>query len=100
MKILFSPEFHGHVYLGLNKGHTHLMDVMVCDTMRLIGIIELHLGIHVEEHPGHNRTVKYFKAMLEYMRSHSNNALAESFKISNLGTAEQALRWRDHLMLD
>lgn len=100
MKILFSPEFYGHVYLGLNEGHTHLMDVMVCDTMRLIGVIELHLGIHVEEQPGHNRAVKYFKAMLEYMKSHSNNALAESFKISNLGTAEQALRWRDHLMLD
>lgn len=100
MKLLFSPEFQGHVFLGLNEEHTHLMDVMVCDTMGLIGMIELRLGIHEEEQLGYNRTVKYFKAMLEYMKMNPNNALADSFKLSNLGTAEQALRWRDHLMLD
>jgi hypothetical protein len=100
MRVLFSPEFHGHVYLGLNEEHTHLMDAMVCDTSRLIGLLELRLGIHVEEHPSYYRTVKYFKAMSEYMKQHPDNALAESFKLSNLGTAEQALRWRDHLILD
>lgn len=76
------------------------MDVMVCDTMKLIGMLELRLGIHVEDQPGYYRMVKYFKAMSEYMKQHPDNALAASFKLSNLGTAEQALRWRDQLMLD
>ena len=100
MKILFSPEFQGHVYLGLNDENTYLMDIMVCDTMKLIGMLELRLGIHVEDQPGYYRMVKYFKAMSEYMKQHPDNALAASFKLSNLGTAEQALRWRDQLMLD
>ena len=100
MKVLFSPEFVGHVFLGLNEENTHLMDSMTCDTMGLIGMLELRLGIHVENHPAHYRAVKYFKAMSEYMKLHTDNALAASFKLSSLGTAEQALRWRDSLMLD
>lgn len=40
MKIFFSPEFQGPVFLGLNEEKTPLMDVMVCDTMSLIGILE------------------------------------------------------------
>lgn len=100
MKVLFSPEFQGHVFLGLNENHACLMDTMVCDTMRLIGMLELRLGIHTEDQPGHYRMVKYFKAMSEYMKQNPDNALAASFKLSNLGTAEQALRWRDQLMFD
>ena len=100
MKIYFSPEYQGHVYLGLNEEHRLMMDVMVCDTIALIGMLELRLGIHVEEHPGHYRTVKYFEAMQDYMQKHPGNILAESFKLSGLGTAEQALGWRDSLMMD
>jgi len=100
MKILYSPEFSGHVFLGLTKEHAHLMDVMVCDTKSLVGMLELRLGIHVDELLVHYRTVKYFKAMSEYMKGHPQNALAASFKLSSLGTAEEALRWRDSLMLD
>ena len=100
MKVLFSPEYRGHVFLGINEENTQLMDVMVCDTMALIGMLELRLGIHAEEHPGHYRTVKYFEAMTDYMKKHPKNILSESFKLSSLGTAEQALRWRDSLMLD
>lgn len=100
MKVHFSPEFQGHVFLGLNEDHAYLMDTMVCDTMRLIGMLELRLGIHSEDQPGHYRMVKYFKAMSEYMKQNPDNALAASFKLSNLGTAEQALKWRDQLMFD
>ena len=100
MKVLYSPEYVGHVFLGLNEENTNLMDVMVCDTMALVGMLELRLGIHVEDHPLHYRTVKYYKAMSEYMKQNSDNALAASFKLSSLGTAEQALRWRDNLVLD
>lgn len=100
MKVLFSPEYKGHVFLGLNEEHTHLMDVAVCDTTALIGMLEMRLGVHFEEQPAHYRTVKYFEAMSEYMKKHPDNILAASFKLSSLGTAEQALRWRDSLMMD
>lgn len=88
------------MFLGLNEEHTHLMDVAVCDTTALIGMLEMRLGVHFEEQPAHYRTVKYFEAMSEYMKKHPDNILAASFKLSSLGTAEQALRWRDSLMMD
>ena len=100
MKILFSPEYTGHVFLGLNEQNPEVMDTMVCDTMGLVAALELRLGIYVEDLPGHNRTVMYYKAMSEYMRQQPDNALAASFKLSSLGVASQALRWRDNLVLD
>ena len=100
MKILFSPEFSGHVFIGLNKQQPEVMDTMVCDTTGLVGVLELRMGIHVEEQSGKNRTVLYYKALSNYMRKHPDNILAPSFKLSGLGTAEQALRWRDSLMMD
>ena len=100
MKILFSPEFSGHVYIGLNEQQPEMMDTMVCDTTGLVGMLELRMGIHVEEQSGKNRTVLYYKALSDYMRKHPDNILAPSFKLSGLGTAEQALRWRDSLMMD
>jgi len=100
MKVLFSPEYRGHVFLGVNEENALLMDVMVCDATALIGMLELRLGIHVEDHPGHYRTVKYFEAMTDYMKKNPQNILSASFKLSSLGTAEQALRWRDSLVLD
>ena len=100
MKILFSPEYSGHVFIGLNEQHPELMDTMVCDNMGLVAMLELRLGIHVDDISGNNRTVLYYKAMSEYMKRNLDNALAASFRLSSLGTAEQALRWRDNLVLD
>ena len=100
MKILFSPEYSGHVFIGLNEQQPELMDTMVCDTMGLVAMLELRMGIHVEEQTHNNRTVLYYKALSEYMKHHPDNIMAASFKLSGLGTAEQALRWRDSLMMD
>ena len=100
MKILFSPENSGHVFIGLNEQQPELMDTMVCDTMGLVAMLELRMGIHVDEQTHNNRTVLYYKALSEYMKYHPDNILAASFKLSGLGTAEQALRWRDSLMMD
>ena len=100
MKILFSPEYSGHVFVGLNEHRPELMDTMVCDTMGLVAMLELRMGIHVEEQIRDNRTVLYYKALSEYMKKHPENILAKSFKLSGLGTAEQVLRWRDSLVMD
>ena len=100
MKIFFSPEFGGHVFLGLNEEDSNMMDTMACDTMGLVSMLELRLGIHHENQSAHYRTVKYFKALSEYMKECPDNALTASFKLSSLSTAEQALQWRDSLVLD
>ena len=100
MRVYYSPEYGGHVYLGMHQDNDCLMDSQVCDTMGLVGMLELRLGIYVEEQPGDYRTVQYFKAMTEYMKQNPDNALAKSFKLSGLGTAEEALHWRDSLIMD
>lgn len=56
MKILFSPEYSEHVFIGLNEQHPELMDTMVCDTMGLVAMLELRIGIHVDDISGNNRT--------------------------------------------
>ncbi|MBR6990272.1 MAG: PD-(D/E)XK nuclease family protein [Bacteroidaceae bacterium] len=99
MKIIFSPEFNGKVFLGTNRGVKSHMDMLVADTMQLVSMLEMHLGIHMEEHPAHFRTVKYFEALSTYMKENPGNALEASFKLSSLGTAQQALHWRDALIL-
>lgn len=81
MKILFSPEYSGHVFIGLNEQHPELMDTMVCDTMGLVAMLELRLGIHVDDISGNNRTVLYYKAMSEYMECDALSN-ASSFKPS------------------
>ena len=100
MRILFSPEFKGHVFIGLNAQQPQLMDTKVCDTMALVDTLELRLGIHEENATGINRMVLYYKALLNYMKSHTGNIMEPSFKLSALGTAERALLWRDNLILD
>ena len=100
MRILFSPEFKGHVFIGLNAEQPQLMDTKVCDTMALVDTLELQLGVHEENATGINRMVLYYKALLNYMKSHAGNILEPSFTLSALGTAERALSWRDNLILD
>ena len=92
MKILFSPEFSGHVFIGLSEQQPELMDTMVCDTMGLVAMLELRIGIHVEDVSGNNRTVLYYRALSEYMKRHPKNILAESFRLSGLGTAGSSTR--------
>ena len=63
MKILFSPEFSGHVFIGLSEQQPELMDTMVCDTMGLVAMLEQphstllqgFVGVYEtapQEHPG------------------------------------------------
>ena len=63
MKIIYSPEFEGHVFLGMDKEHDHIMDAMVCDTMGLVSMLELRLGIHHEDQSAHYRTVEIYERM-------------------------------------
>jgi hypothetical protein len=100
MKILFSPEYSGHVFIALNEHQPERMDTQVCDTTALVDLLELRLGIHVEEQTLNHRLVLYYKALSEYMKHHPDNILAASFHLSGLDTAKQALHWRDSLMMD
>ena len=100
MKVIYSPEFDGRIFLGLDDERSHIMDSMVCDTNGLVSMLELRLGIHHEDKSAHYRIVEYFRALSEYMNENPDNVLATSFKLSSLGTAEQALVWRDNLVLD
>lgn len=95
MRILYSPEYAGRVYTGRDEC---LMDTMVCDTAALVRLLEMRLNIYAEEMPQHLRLVKYYNAMSEYMAAHDGNALSKSFDLSPLGTAREALAWRDALL--
>ena len=99
MKIYFSPEYNGHVFFPYEEGKC-MADSIVVDTMGLIALLELPLGLHHENMPTHHRAALYYRAMKLYMESHPDNILAQSFALSGLSTAFQTLMWRDALVLD
>lgn len=100
MRILFSPEFSGNVYTAIDKANNILMDTITVDTMGLVAILELQLGMYYPELVEHQRTVLFYTAMNKYMAKHPKNILSQSFKLSGLSTAASALKWRDALVMN
>ena len=97
MNIIFSPEYSGIVYLKPADGMGVMMDTVVVNTIGLVNMLELRMGLHYEELPEQERVVRYFDAVSRYMDAHPDNVMAASFKTSGLATAKAMLSWRDEL---
>lgn len=97
MRILFSPEYSGAVFARANDGSDVMMDTVVLNTMGLIDMLELRLGLHYEDLPQNERLAHYYDAVCKYMAANPQNIMAASFKTSGLGTAKAMLAWRDEL---
>lgn len=97
MNVIFSPEYSGTVFVAPSEGTKVLMDSIVVNTIGLINLLELRLGLHYEEIPEHKRLAFYYNAVCKYMAQHPDNILKASFQTSGLGTAQAMLAWRDEL---
>lgn len=97
MKIIFSPEYSGTVYVKSANRSNVMMDTVVVNTIGLINMLELRLGLHYENISEHERVAMYYDAMCKYMKANPKNVLAKSFKTSGLSTAKAVLAWRDEL---
>ena len=97
MRIIFSPEYSGTVYIKPANGTDVLMDTLVTNTIGLVNMLELRLGLHYEGIPAQERAAHYYDAACRYMVAHPDNVLAASFKTSGLSTAKVMLGWRDEL---
>lgn len=93
MKILFSPEYSGHVFTQKSI----MMDTVVTNTIGLINLLELRLGLHYEENPVYERIAHYYDAVCKYMSAHPDNVMAKSFRVAGLSTSMAMLGWRDEL---
>ena len=49
MKIIFSPEYSGNVFLKPENGSSVMMDTVVTNAIGLVNILELRLGLHYQE---------------------------------------------------
>lgn len=98
MKILFSPEYSGPVYLK-DPDNAVLMDTVVVNTVGLLSLVEFQLGLQYDDVPTHDRIAKYYSAMREYIDETPDSIFAKSFKLSGLGTAKAVLSWRDSLSM-
>lgn len=96
MKIFFSPEYSGNVYIQ-SGGKNVMMDSLVVNTMGLIAMLELRLGLHYEDTPEQERVAHYYESVCQYMKAHPDNVMAASFKTTGLCTAKAMLSWRDEL---
>ncbi|MCD8296227.1 MAG: PD-(D/E)XK nuclease family protein [Prevotella sp.] len=98
MTIYFSPEYSGQVYIKPNVGNV-MMDTVVVNTIGLINMLELRLGLHYNEITSQRRMVLYYEAMNQYIKANPGNIMAASFKASGLSTAKALLAWRDELRM-
>lgn len=73
------------------------MDTVVTNTIGLVNLLELRLGLHYEDVPEQERVAHYYDAVCEYMKAHPKNVMAASFKTAGLSTAKAMLSWRDEL---
>lgn len=92
-KIFFSPDFSGHVFTSSEI----MMDTVVTNTIGLVNLLELRLGLHYDEVSAQERMALYYDAVSKYMEAYPKNVMAESFKTSGLTTAKAMLGWRDEL---
>ncbi len=93
MKILFSPEYSGHVFTSSGV----MMDTVVTNTTGLVDLLELRLGLHYEDIPAQERVAHYYDAVSRYMDAHPDNVMADSFHNAGLSTAKAMLAWREEL---
>ena len=98
MKIIFSPEYSGHVFARPAAGNV-MMDTSVSNTLGLVETLELRLGLHHESSSQHQNLVRYYDAMNRYMKSHPGNCFETSFHISGLKTAQTVMAWRNSLRI-
>ena len=73
-KILFSPEFSGHVFTCSEI----MMDTVVTNTIGLVNLLELRLGLHYDEVSAQERMALYYDAVSKYMEAHPKNVMAEN----------------------
>lgn len=97
MKIIFSPEYSGIVYVKPSDGNNVMMDTVVVNTVGLVNLLELRLGLHYEDVPQQERLAHYYDAVCRYMAAHPTNVMAASFKTAGLSTAKAMLSWREEL---
>lgn len=97
MKIIFSPEYSGNVYVKPSNGKEVMMDTVVTNTIGLVNLLELRLGLHYEDVPEQERVAHYYDAVCKYMEDHPKNVMAASFKTAGLSTAKAMLSWREEL---
>lgn len=73
------------------------MDTVVTNTIGLVNLLELRLGLHYEDVPEKERVAHYYDAVCKYMEAHPTNVMSASFKTAGLSTAKAMLSWRDEL---
>ena len=73
------------------------MDTVVTNTIGLVNLLELRLGLHYEDVPEQERVAHYYDAVCKYMTAHPKNVMAASFKTAGLSTAKAMLSWREEL---
>ncbi len=73
------------------------MDTVVTNTIGLVNLLELRLGLHFDDVPEQERVAHYYDAVCKYMSAHSKNVMAASFKTAGLSTAKTMFSWRKEL---
>ena len=97
MNIYFSPEASGTVFLKPADGASVMMDTQVVNTLGLVQMLELRLGIHDTAASASERIAAYYRALEAWMKVNPGNKFERSYELSPLKVTQAVLGWRDQL---
>ena len=95
MKIHFGIHLSPNAYIDLPKRGGIMFDECVADTNGLVKLLNLHLGIHMEDLNQADRQAAYHEA---FCRVGDKRVFTESWCLNSLGVSNQCLQWRDALV--
>ena len=93
MKIIYSPQYDGEIFLG---DRPECFDTLYVGNMGLLQQLGLRAGIYMESTSDMEREVEYQKAMAPLLKGTCFETSAETDPI---GVAAKLLLWRDNLVM-
>lgn len=97
MKIYYSPEYNGHLYIDFQKHGNIAFDCEYKNTSGLVGMLATMLGVYQKDISAGERLAEYYSVFSKYMEQNQNNVFSASFEKAALTTAQKCLQWRDEL---
>ena len=97
MKVYFSPEYSGTVYLSPKR--ELLFNAQVVNWEGLLDLLCLHAGLHFQTADDMERLMGYYEAMEMYTKLHPEHLFAKSFQADGVAVAQVCLQWRDALVM-
>ncbi len=99
MKIFYSPEYCGHLYIDFSNHASEIaFDCEYRNTDGLIHLLGTLLGVYQKHYDYSERLAGYYTAFSKHIKAEGDKCVFfDSYTIAPLSTVKKCLQWRDEL---